>query len=282
MSEVPDIVYRPRGRVSSLRIGAHASQDAGALGAFRDQVPFMAHPDARRIDVRATLRDPLGNTYVRRFRQRIAVDVYALVDLSGSMTFRGHAAKMDLVADLCAALARSSTRSGDRFGLIGCDAVMREDCVIPATKRRAISDEVRDRLGRAECRGAHAEGLKAAAEQLTGARKLVFLISDFLFPLNLLREIFEALARHDVVPIIVRDDTEDTELPAFGLTRVVDLETGAPKLIFMRRQLKQRWIEAERQRQAEIADLARRFGRAPVMLSGVFDAEQFSRHLLEA
>ena len=55
-----DIVYRPRGRVPGTAVGAHRGRDAGGLGTFRDQVPFLRMPDARRIDVRATLRDSIG------------------------------------------------------------------------------------------------------------------------------------------------------------------------------------------------------------------------------
>ena len=65
MTDARDIVYRPRGRISGLRAGAHSSRGVGSFGTFRDQVPFLVHPDARRIDVRGTLRDPFENTLVR-------------------------------------------------------------------------------------------------------------------------------------------------------------------------------------------------------------------------
>ena len=151
-----DIAYRPRCCVSGVRFGAHPSPGAGALGAFRDHVPFMAYPDARRIDVRATLRHPFGNTFVRRFQQRASIDLYALVDLTRSLAYQGRASKMELITALCVALARSATRMGDRFGLIGCDAGVRPDCFIPATKRRGVAEEAAALLGRARCEGASA------------------------------------------------------------------------------------------------------------------------------
>ena len=82
---------------------------------------------------------------------------------------------------------------------------------------------------------------------------MAFLISDFLLPLGLLREVFESLAQHDVIPVIVGDASEDVDLPSFGLMELADLETGARRLVFMRPELKRRWLEAERERRAEIA-----------------------------
>jgi uncharacterized protein (DUF58 family) len=115
----------------------------------------MTYRDARRIDVRVNLRDP----FVRRFQFRALIDLHALIDLSGPLGYEGHARKMDLVTTLCVALARSATRAGDQFGLIGCDATPREDCFIPATQRRGIVTDVAHRLARARCHGTSAIGL---------------------------------------------------------------------------------------------------------------------------
>ncbi|MEC4589698.1 DUF58 domain-containing protein [Nitrospirillum amazonense] len=284
--DAPDIHYRPRGPVSGWRGGAHPSRQVGALGAFRDLVPFAAHPDARRIDVRATALDPFETTMVRRFRQRVAVDVYALVDLSASLRYQGQAAKAALVRDLCVALARSATRTGDRFGLIGCDAGLRQDCFLPATARRAVSADVADRLDPSRWADTKtvpgAEGLAQAVPYLAGARKMVFFISDFLLPLDLLRRVFEGLAMHDIVPVVVRDSTEGEELPDWGLLDLADLESGRRRLVFMRPGLKRRWREAEQTRQAAIRQLAGRYGRTPVMVTDRLDIDRFSRDLMEA
>jgi uncharacterized protein (DUF58 family) len=277
-----DIHYRPRGAVSGWRIGAHHSRRVGALGTFRDLVPFMNHPDARRIDVRATALDVFEMTMVRRFRQRAAIDVYALVDLSGSLRYRGLARKSALVRDLCVALAHAATRGGDRFGLIGCDARLRQDCLLPATARRGLATDAAERLGETLWAGQGAEGLVEAAPYLAGVRKMVFLISDFLLPLDLLRRLFDSLAMHDVVPVVVRDSTEEAALPDWGLLELADLETGARRLVFMRPSLKRRWVEAEQARQAEIRRLASRFGRSPVTITDRLDPDRFSRDLLEA
>ncbi len=282
MTEARDIHYRPRGRISGLRAGAHSSLGIGAFGTFRDQVPFMAHPDARRIDVRGTLRDPFENTLVRRFQQRSAIDVYALVDLTRSLSYEGRARKQDLVAEFCGALARSVIRSGDRFALIGFDSGIREDCVIPPNRRLGTALEVEARLRQAEWSGRNADGLIEASRCVAGKRKIVFVISDFLLPLDMLNSACEALGRHDLIPVVINDSSENEALSDWGLMELTDLETGQRKIVFMRPALKRRWRQQEAERQAGIKRTLLQFGRAPIVVSDALDVDLISRQLMEA
>lgn len=282
MSREPDISYRPRGRIGSVKVGAHPSRALGSLGTFRDQVPFMMHPDARRIDVRATLRDPFQNTFVRRFQQRSAIDVWMLADVSGSLGYEGVGRKKDLIVALGAALARSVTRLGDRFGLYACDGTIRDESTVPPSKRGGIAADVVQRLESVTCTGASSAGLLAAAERLAGARRMVFLVSDFLFPFDLMRAIFERLAQHDIVPVVIADSSEESMLPDWGLVEVADLETGSKRLVFMRPKLRERWLASRKERRDRIDGLAREYGRTPVTITDHFDVDLFSRQLLEA
>lgn len=276
----PDIVYRPRGRVPGTAVGAHRGRDAGGLGTFRDQVPFLRMPDARRIDVRATLRDPFEGTHVRRFESRTAIEVWALVDLSASMRYRGEADRMDLVAALCAGLAASATRIGDSFGLLGCDDAVREDVSMPATRRRGIAAAVRERLLTAPCTAARADGLREAGRRLVGRPKIVFVISDFRWPEALVGQVFSGLARHDIVPVVLADPSEDEGLPTWGLMELDDLEGAGRRTVFMRPALRRRWLAHEQARTDTLRRIATTYGRPPFRLSGRFEAEALTRHLI--
>jgi uncharacterized protein (DUF58 family) len=282
MSTIADIAYRPRGRVSNNAVGAHSGTDVGGVGVFRDHACFIQYPDARRIDMRATLRDPFGETFVRRFEQRNAIDVYALVDLTASMGFHGAARKLELVADLCAALAFSATRLGDRFGLIACDDRLRDDLLLSGTRARSAAVDAAERLRGAEARGASAKGLIEAANLIAGRRKLVLLVSDFLWPQDLSRRVFGALAQHDLAPILVADPAEERDLPRFGLVELDDLETGRRRMVLMRPKLRRSWIEREQARRAALRRFALRYGRPPFLLSETFDADALSRYLTGA
>jgi uncharacterized protein (DUF58 family) len=278
MTAPQDIAYRPRGRFLSKRIGAHPSSEVGGFGVFRDQTPFLYHPDARRIDVRATLRDPFGETYVRRFEQRQAIDAYAIVDLSASM---GFGAKHVVAADLVASLAYSANRIGDRFGLFGFGRALRPDLLFPATASRPLALRAADSLRAARPSGDGAHGVLDAAAALGASRRLVFLISDFRWPAALIDRAFTSLSLHDAIPVIIADSAEETP-PRWGLLELVDAETGARRLAAMRPGLQARWIESERRRLAAVARLA--IGRAhpPIILRDRFDALEFGRGLTAA
>lgn len=279
MKRIADIAYRPRGRISNGSVGAHSGVDVGGIGVFRDHARFIQFPDARRIDIRATLRDPSGETYVRRFEQRNSIDLYALVDLSASMGFCGAARKLDLIADLCTALAFSATRIGDRFGLIACDETLRAELLLPATRARGAAIEAAGRIRFAQCRTDSASGLIEAASLVAGRRKLILLISDFRWPDELLTQLFGALAQHDLAPILVADSAEDHDLPRWGLIELDDLETGRRRTVLMRPKLRRQWIEREAKRRDALRRFALRHGRPPYVVSDSFDADGLSRHL---
>jgi uncharacterized protein (DUF58 family) len=281
MNGVVDILYRPRGRFAANHVGAHTSSEVGGFGVFRDQASFMRYPDARRLDVRATLRDPFGGIYVRRFEQRAAVDVYALVDLSASMGFVGAVSRFQVARDLCAAFAYSATRIGDRFGLFACNEALIGRATFFATRSRRAALAGVEKLGDEWPSGTSAEGVLAAAEALGATRKLVLLISDFRWPERLIAQAFDALSLHDVAPLVLIDSFE-TDPPRWGALELRDSESGRRQLLLMRPALQRRWMEAEHARRRTLARLSARRSRAPIFIQDGFDPDDLSIRLTAA
>jgi uncharacterized protein (DUF58 family) len=276
------IAYRPRGRANSHIGGAHLGRQPGGVGVFRDHTTFLRHPDARRIDLRATLRDPFGDIYVRRFDQRMSIDVYALVDLSASMGFVGCASKYALVESLCVTLARSARGYGDAFGLIGFDEAIRDEFLFPLTRRRGLDVEIARAFKGFAPVGRNALGMPDAARFVAGRRKLVFLISDFRLPLELIERTLMVVGHHDIAPVVVGDSSEDEDPPAWGLIELSDLESGRRRKLFMRPSLREKWLDEARARRARLRRLLTRYGRPPIFLADRLDADGISRRLLGA
>ncbi|MBB2974067.1 DUF58 domain-containing protein [Mesorhizobium sp. RMAD-H1] len=274
------VPYRLAWRPGSMRPGAHHGSGEGGSGAFRRHVPLLQHPDPRRIDFRRTFQDPMGEVHVRRFAPRSAITLIAFVDLSGSMGFEGHVRRMAVVAELCATLALSAHKTGDRFGLIGCDSSVRKDVFIAPAHRRGLEVEVFDLLARARPGGASVRGLAETAGWLPARRSLVFLISDFLFPVVELEGILDALWRHDIVPVLPRDSGEDEDVPAWGLVELRDLETGRRRLTVMRPALRDRWRRARQERFSQLDRLFGARGRLPVHLVDRFDPDELAESLI--
>lgn len=275
-----DVPYRLDWRVAGVRIGAHRGKVEGAGGLFRDHDLLVRSQDPRRIDLRMSLRDPFENLYVKRFEQKTSVTVYALVDLSASMGFAGSVDKMGVVADLCGALAASARRIGDSFGLIGCDEDIVPEFFLPATRSRGTEADMVMNLRAFEPIGHGAEGLLEGASYLAGRRKLVFLISDFYLPGDLIETVFESLSEHDVIPIVLRDPRETRDLPRYGLVSLADLETGRRRLFAMRPSLRATLMREEAEAAKTLRALAMRYGRPPFTVLGAIDWDRFGAYLM--
>ncbi len=281
-SSVPqvDVPYRLDWRAAGVRIGAHRGKVEGAGGLFRDHDLLVRSQDPRRIDLRMSLRDPFGNLYVKRFEQKTSITVYALVDLSASMGFAGSVDKMDVVANLCGALAASVRRIGDSFGLIGCDETILPKFLLPATRSRGTEADMVADLRAYLPAGHGAEGLLEGAAYLAGRRKLVFVISDFYWPRDLMEAVFEALSAHDVIPIVLRDPRETRDLPRYGLVSLADLETGRQRLYVMRPSLRAALMHEEAVAAKALRALAVRYGRPPFQVMGRVDWDKFGAYLM--
>jgi len=263
--------------------GEHAGRHAGSTGSggfeFHGLAPFMAHPDARHLDVRATLADPFGQPVVRQFRQRVAVPVYVLADLSASMGFAG---KMRLLADFAASAAYSAFRSGDPFGFFGCDTALSPDWILPLRWHKGLAEELEARLRNFQPQGANAHALLETAVHLGKRRALVFLVSDFHFPSGELEALLDAFAPHDLVPVVLWNSAEYERLPAWGFAELRDPETGARRRLFVRPSLRERIRETFAARRTVLVNLFGRFGREAFFLVDRFEADALTRYFYQA
>lgn len=242
---------------------------------------MLEWPDPRRLDLRASVRDPFEQLYVRRFEQKTAITVYALIDVSASMSFRGNMHKLEVAAAICAALAASARRIGDRFGLIGCDREIVPELNFPATRSRAGEARMAAALRSFQPRRPGAMGLVPAARRIAGRRKLVLLMSDFHMPEDQLGAVFSALAAHDTVPIQLVDSAEVASLPRWGLLPLADLETGRRQLVLLRPSLKAAWDRARADQDARLSALAAQYARRPLRIVDRLDWQRLGAHLTD-
>lgn len=277
---VDDLSYALRWRVRGLLPGAHRAAGASSAGVFRQVVPFDRNPDARRLDLRRSLRDPFGQWFVREYEPRANVTVTVLVDVSGSMAYGPMPTapdKLALAARLCAALATAARAIGDPFGMYVCGADI-APASFPPRRNGPRADAIAASLRATPPRGDSALGLIDAAALLAGKRKLVFLLSDFAFPTDEAARILDALWPHDVVPVVLDDDAL-ARMPRWGLADVADLETGRRRLLVLRPSLLARWREAARARAAALERLCADRGYRPFRIPGAFDVDAFGTYL---
>jgi uncharacterized protein (DUF58 family) len=225
--------------------GTYSSSFKGQGLAFREVRPYQAGDDVRVIDWNVSAR--MNETFVKVFVEEREMTVMLVVDLSASERFgTRRAPKVRVASEVAALLAFSAIRNNDRVGLIiVTDRV--ERIVAPKKGEKHVMRVVREILGfeapegrsrdasdRAKAqreRGRAALGagtnLKAALEALVRVshrRSVAFIVSDF-YDTAYERTLALASAKHDVVPVVLRDP-RDLELPDVGLATFEDLESG--------------------------------------------------------
>jgi hypothetical protein len=282
MTALAEFHYRLPRRLGAWRPGAHPATSLGAGQEFVAHASLYDRPDPRRLDLRASLRDIRGGWLIRVNRQRAAVPVHVIVDVSASMGFGSPVSKLHVVADFVEALGQSAFRLGDAVGMTAFDTVERMDLFVPAVLSRGMGVRMAALLRECEARGREASGLGAAAARLAGRAGLIFLVSDFHWPLERLEPVLDLFAHAYVVPMVVWDAAE-VEPPAHsGLLSVWDVESQSQRTLWMRPKLRERWHEAVGRRRAEVAERFARRNIRPFFMTGRFDSEAMSRYFLEA
>jgi hypothetical protein len=281
---IQEFHYRLPRRVGGWRPGSHPGSSLGPGQEFVAHMSLYDWPDPRRLDLRASLRQIGEDWLVRVNRQRVGVAVHVLADVSASMGF-GAPSKLHVAADFVEALGQSAFRVGDGLGLLAFDAEERTELYMPALLSRGMGSVMAARLRQWQCRPSRAEslaGLNDAALHLAGRRGLVFLVSDFHWPLQGLAPVLDLLVHAHVVPMVIWDPREIEPPARDAIAALQDMESGRTRSLWLRPTLRRRWREAVEQRRAELDGFFAGRGLRPLYVCGAFDGDALSQYFFEA
>jgi uncharacterized protein (DUF58 family) len=280
--ELHEFHYRLPQRAAGQRPGSHPGSSLGAGQEFVSHMSLYDRPDPRRLDLRASVRSTTGDWLVRVNRQRVGVTVQLLVDVSASMGFGARRRKIDVAADFVESLARSAFRVGDALGMLAFDQRERADLCVPATLSRGLGSVMADSLRQCTPAPGGIEGLEDALQQLIGREALVFLVSDFHWPLDRLGAALDLLSHAFVVPVIVWDPAETEPPPHDAIAPLRDAESSVRRTLFMRPKLRAQWRDAVAARRDELDAFFSARDLRPFFIHGAFDAEAMSDYFFEA
>lgn len=195
---------------------------------------YQPGDDVRTIDWNVTARSSVP--HVKEFVEERDLTVLLAIDVSGSMGFGSvDWRKCDIAAELAAVFAFSAVQNSDRIGMLLFSN--RVEAFIPPRRGRMHAQVIVRAAVDAAMRGPSGSAdIDAAArylEQVSGRRAVVIVISDFLDQ-NFERTMRRLNRRHDLVAIAVSDPREE-RFPEWGLAHVVDAESGARRLVDLRR-----------------------------------------------
>ncbi|TCF99868.1 MxaS protein [Paraburkholderia strydomiana] len=299
MKEIAEFHYRLPMRSSGFRPGSHRGSSFGAGQEFAMHGRLFDYPDPRRIDLRASVRAARSEWLVRVHLQRAAVPVQVLVDVSASMRFGTRRSKLQVAADFVEALGYSAFRVGDPLGMLAFDSGARDVLFMPPRSGRGIGNLLAGMLREsagvdagegADFAAAAVSGsgsgsvgaLQRIASTLAGRQALVFLVSDFHWPLTALPAVLDLLVHAYVVPIVVWDAAEIAPPAGGPLLAVRDAESGARRTLWLSAGARERWHEGVARRRAELSQMFGKRAMQPFYIEGEFDPEAMSRYFLEA
>lgn len=278
--------YRLLRATGGHRPGSHTASSLGAGQRFAGHARLIDLPDPRRLDLRASLLDVRREWLVRTHQQRAAIPLYAVVDVSASMRFGAPTTKLERASRLVESMGNSAFRSGDPAGLIVFDTAQPARIAVPARHSRGIGSLLGSRLRdqglapaqRPAARGG--AGLESAIEPLAGRDALVFLVSDFHWPLELLGPALDALNRASVIPVVVWDKAEIEPPTASGFLPLIDAETRKLRTLWVGRRLRERWRLGVAQRRQALESIFSARDLRLFQLFAEFDPVALSRYFM--
>ena len=238
LKKVRQIEIKTRGLSNNIFAGQYHSAFKGRGMAFSEVREYQFGDDTRDIDWKVTAR--YVRPYVKVFEEERELTVMLLIDVSGSKDF-GTVSQMkrDVTTEIAATLAFSAIQNNDKIGVIFFSDKI-EKFIPPQKGRRHILYIIRELIDfRPDDRQTD---INQALKYLTNAIKkrcTAFLLSDFIDHGNYHDALTIANRKHDIVAIQVYARRE-TELPAVGLMKVRDAETG-----------QERWIDSSSKRVRE-------------------------------
>ncbi|MDF9829587.1 DUF58 domain-containing protein [Parabacteroides sp. PF5-6] len=229
LKKVRQIEIKTRGLSRNIFAGQYHSAFKGRGMAFSEVREYQFGDDIRDIDWNVTAR--YARPYVKVFEEERELTVMLLIDVSGSREFgTASVMKTEIITEIAATLAFSAIQNNDKIGVIFFSDKV-EKFIPPQKGKKHILYIIRELID------FHPDDqetdISQALKYLTNAIKkrcTAFLISDFIDKGDFKDALTIANRKHDVVAIQVYDRRE-AELPAVGLMKIKDAETGMERWI---------------------------------------------------
>ena len=253
-----------------LKSGAFASHFRGRGIEFDSVRQYQFGDDARAIDWNVSART--DKTFVKLFAEERDSPVFVIVDASFSM-LTGSAAKtrLEMAMEAAALIVFAAERLGCPVGCIAFDGAL-GPLARPAQGAEHVLALLYALLGFApSVRGTALAKAVSAALPLLPSASLVVVLSDFRVE-GFAEAIGRLKMRHEVVAVRIADPADDI-IPARGLVRLVDAESGKSILCWPRSaSFQSSWKKENDDRVRQWRASCLKCGAAPLSLSTEDDA----------
>lgn len=224
LKKVRKIEIKTRGLSQNIFAGEYHSAFKGRGVIFSEVREYQPGDDVRDIDWNVTARH--NKPYVKVYEEERELTLMLLIDVSRSEIFGAKGVeKKEMMAEIAATLAFSSLQNNDKVGVIFFSDRI-EKFIPPKKGKKHILLIIREIID-FEPDGKGTD-INIALEFLTNAikkRATSFLLSDFIDSHDYSHAMIMANKKHELAAIQVYDE-RDARLPAIGLIKAEDLESG--------------------------------------------------------
>ncbi|MEI7775562.1 MAG: DUF58 domain-containing protein, partial [Verrucomicrobiota bacterium] len=205
--------------------GLHRSPQRGASIRFKQHRPYVPGDEVKRIDWKVFARS--DRYYIREYEQETSMKATLLLDLSGSMNYKGvksSVSKGDYAKALALSLASLLVQQQDAVALVTFDTDLR--LFIPASSSPSHLQVLEKKLENEVSRGETSlHRVISAIMPRLGRRGLLILISDCLEePATLIKTLAQMRLQHHEIMVFQIFDEDELEFPFEGWTRFESLE----------------------------------------------------------
>ncbi len=226
LKKVRKIEIKTRGLSRNIFAGEYHSAFKGRGMAFSEVREYQFGDDIRNIDWNVTAR--YNTPFIKVFEEERELTVMLLIDVSGSREFGSfEMMKKNVITELAAVLSFSAIQNNDKIGVIFFSNTI-EKFIPPKKGKSHILRIIRELIDfQPQEKGTDITGAIRYLTNVIKKRCTTFVISDFMDD-NKELEMALSIAnnKHDIVALKIYDERE-TELPAIGMIKLKDAETGS-------------------------------------------------------
>ena len=228
LKKVRKIEIKTRRLSDHIFSGEYHTSFKGRGMTFSEVRQYQYGDDVRAIDWNVTAR--YNEPYIKVFEEERELTMMLMVDCSGSESFgTQNQLKSEVITEIAATLAFSSTQNNDKVGLILFSDEI--ELFIPPKKGKSHVLRIIRELIEFQPKSKKTD-IAQALKFLSSVMKkkaIVFMISDFMSK-DYEHTLKIASKKHDLTGIRVYDAREES-LPNLGLVNMLDAETGKSVMV---------------------------------------------------
>lgn len=228
LKKIKKLDIRTKHLVDGIITGNYNSVFKGQGIEFSEIRDYMAGDDVRTIDWKVTAR--FNHPYIKEFIEERDLQVYFVIDVSGSGSFGTNISKKEKSLEIIASLMFAALRNNDGIGIFLITENVEK--FIPVRKGRKHVLHLLDILTTFTPNSLKTN-LKKPLEQVSKTIKrksIVFVISDFIDQSDYLKPLKILRKRHDIIALRIIDPREK-EIPDVGMIELEDEESGEQILV---------------------------------------------------